>query len=482
MTELHELTATELLSAYRRKEASPVDAVTSCLDRIAAVDGSINAVLTLLADGATAAAVDSERRWLAGTARPLEGVPFGLKDIIATEGIRTTGGSSLYRDDVPSQDAALAARLSGAGGVLLAKLHTFEFACGGADNRTFGVCHNPWDVTRTTGGSSSGSGAAVAARELPLAIGTDTGGSIRIPAAYCGITGLKPTYGRVPRAGVMGLSWTLDHAGPMTRSVVDAARMLAVIAGADPRDPSCSSRPVPDYVAAAGTPVAGTRVGRPRGRFEDRIHPDVAAAFEASLADLAGLGVEIVDVELPDVDLAETSMWLIMYAEMLSLHADNVRFIEDRDSMGAGLLANGPYVTAADYLRAMRYRPVWQRQLGAAMEGLSALAVPGAVTVAPPLRGMLADLGDEEVDWLLVATRTCAPFNFSGSPALSIPCGFAGGMPASLQLVGHPHGEQALIALGAAYQDVTTHHTAAPAPAVAPAASPAVPDLQRSPA
>ena len=171
-----------------------------------------------------------------------------------------------------------------AGGILLAKLHTFEFACGGADNRTFGPCRNPWDLDRTTGGSSSGSGAAVAAREVPLAIGTDTGGSIRIPAAYCGITGLKPTFGRVPRHGVMGLSWTLDHAGPMTRSVPDAARMLAVIAGAHPGDPTSSTRPVPDYLAGLDAPVDGNAAGPGQGWFEDRMHPEVAAAYEAALA------------------------------------------------------------------------------------------------------------------------------------------------------------------------------------------------------
>jgi aspartyl-tRNA(Asn)/glutamyl-tRNA(Gln) amidotransferase subunit A len=236
--ELADLTASELLALYAAGSASPVDATQSCIDRIAAVDGPLNAVLLLLADSALEQARDSERRWRSGDARPLEGIPYGLKDIVATAGVTTTGGSALYRDSVPSEDAALAGRLSAAGGILLAKLHTFEFACGGADNRTFGPCRNPWDLARTTGGSSSGSGAAVAAREMPLAIGTDTGGSIRIPAAYCGITGLKPTYGRVPRHGVMGLSWTMDHAGPMTRSAEDAARMLAIIAGADRATPA----------------------------------------------------------------------------------------------------------------------------------------------------------------------------------------------------------------------------------------------------
>ncbi|MET0693815.1 MAG: amidase, partial [Propionibacteriaceae bacterium] len=218
---LADATATELLALYAAKEASPADAVQACLDRIDAVDPSLNAVLVPLGEAALAGAAESARRWADGTQRPLEGVPFGLKDIVSTAGITTTGGSALYRDNVPTTDAALAARLRDAGGLLLAKLHTFEFAMGGADNRTFGPARNPWDLTRTTGGSSSGSGAAVASGEVPLAIGTDTGGSIRLPAAYCGITGLKPTSGRGPRHGVRGRSWPLDPAGPMTRSVAD---------------------------------------------------------------------------------------------------------------------------------------------------------------------------------------------------------------------------------------------------------------------
>lgn len=478
MSELHELTATELIGLYTAGEASPVEAVRSCIERIGQVDGDLNAVLLLLADQALADATESERRWRAGTARALEGVPFGLKDIVATTGVTTTGGSALYRDDVPAEDAALAARLGAAGGVLLAKLHTFEFACGGADNRTFGVCRNPWDLARTTGGSSSGSGAAVAAREMPLAIGTDTGGSIRIPAAYCGITGLKPTYGRVPRHGVMGLSWTLDHAGPMTRSVADAALMLDVIAGHDPRDATSSVRPVPDHAAAAGRSVAGMRVGRPRGWFENPMHPEVAAAYEAAVTALAGTGVEVVDVDLPDADLAEASAWMIIYAEMLSLHAEVFHLLDERDAMGAGLLASGPFVQAQDYLRALRWRPAFQRQLATAMAGVDAIVVPGATTIAPPLDGLLADLGDEQVYWLDVATRTHAPFNFSGSPGLCLPAGLAQGMPVSMQLVGHPHGEPDLLALGAAFQDATDHHTAAPDVRGVPD----VPALERSPA
>lgn len=461
MSELADLTATELLALYATKEASPVEAVLSCIDRIEAVEERLNAVLVLLADSALTGAKDSAQRWAEGTQRALEGVPYGLKDIIATAGVTTTGGSALYRDNVPGEDAALATRLSDAGGLHLAKLHTFEFACGGAENRIFGPCQNPWDLSRTTGGSSSGSGAAVAAGELPLAIGTDTGGSIRIPAAYCGITGIKPTFGRVPRHGVMGLSWTLDHAGPMTRSVADAALMLGVIAGRDPRDPTSSSRAVPDYLASLGAPVEGMVVGRPRGWFEDIVQAEVLESFEVALAQLEPLGVRVVNIDIPDVDLWDVAAFSVMYAEMLSLHQHHAPDVENRDAMGAGALSASPYVNAVDYLRSLRYRPLAQGQLETAMDGLAALVVPGATTVAP----RLADISSTEssAHWLVTATRTSIPFNYTGNPGLCVPIGLADGLPVSLQLVGRPHDESTLFALGTAFQSATDYHLARPA-------------------
>ncbi len=459
---LADATAAELLAGYASGAFSPVDAVTACLDRIAATEPTLNAIITLLAEPALEAAADSAHRWASGTARALEGVPYALKDIIATAGIRTTGGSSLYLDHVPTETAAHAERLAAAGGVLLAKLGTFEFACGGADNGAFGRVHNPWDPPRTTGGSSSGSGAAVAAGMVPLAIGTDTGGSIRIPAAYCGITGIKPTYGRVPRHGVMGLSWTLDHAGPMTRSVTDAALMLSVIAGHDARDSSSSRQPVPDYVAALGREVAGTRLARPRGWFEDCFHPAFAAVFEEAVASLVALGCEIVDVEVPDVATATAAAWTICYAEMLSLHEAHLPTIAERDAMGAGLLGAAPFVTANDYLRAMRWRATFQQSLVDALGDCTAFVLPGATT-APPIMGeMLVDTGTERLDWLAVATRNHIPFNYAGVPALCVPCGFADGLPVSLQLVGRPHDDTSLFAVGAAYQAATVHHSVRP--------------------
>ncbi|QYN21595.1 amidase [Amycolatopsis sp. DSM 110486] len=464
MTDLADLTATELLAAFAAGTATPSEAVAACLARIEATDPGLNSIITLLADSARVKAAESDARWREGTARPLEGVPYGLKDIVATAGIRTTGGSALYRDHVPETDAVLAARLADAGGVLLAKLATFEFACGGAVNKTFGPTRNPWDPRRTTGGSSSGSGAAVAAGQVPLAIGTDTGGSIRIPSAFCGITGLKATYGRVPRHGVMGLSWTMDHAGPMTRSVADAALMLDVIAGPDPLDPTALPAQDSPFSAAVGRDVSGLRVARDRAFLEGDLHPAVAEAYESALGELTGLGVELVDVELPTFDLAAVAGWWIIYAEMLSLHEDHVSGIEDRDEMGASLLGAAPFVSAADYLRALRLRPVFQRELEAAMAGCAALVTPGLSALPPFIASeMTSDLGNREVPWLDAACRTSVPFNLTGSPALVVPSGEIGGLPGSLQFVGRPRDEATLFALGGAYQAATTHHLRRPA-------------------
>jgi len=461
MSGLADCTVEELLSRFAEGSATPSEALASCLERVAAVDDDINAVLEPTLEQASAAAEVSDRRWADGTQRRLEGVPFGVKDLIATEGIRTTGGSALFRDNVPGYDAAVVERLTSAGAVMVAKLQTMELACGGAENRTFGTSRNPWNRERTTGGTSSGSGAAVSAGELPFAIGTDTGGSIRIPAAYCGATGLKPTYGRVPRHGVMGLSWTLDHVGPITRTVEDAAHVLAAVAGRDDRDPTSSHRAVPDYRPAMGAPVEGLRVGRPRGWFEEIMEPIVADAFDRAVDEVAAMGVTVVDVDLPDVDIWDVASWTIVYTEALSYHQEYMYDVENRDAMLAGMLACSPYVHAVDYARALRYRRVAQGQLERAMEGLAALVVPGAISTAPPLGDVSGT--EESALWMLAATRTTLPFNFTGSPGLCVPAGLAGNLPTSLQFVGRPHDEATLFTLGSAFQRSTRHHLDRPA-------------------
>jgi aspartyl-tRNA(Asn)/glutamyl-tRNA(Gln) amidotransferase subunit A len=460
--DLADCTASELLGLYAAGEASPVEAVEAMLSRIDQVEPEINAVLTNLGEPALAQARESADRWAAGEAKSLDGVPFGLKDIIATEGVLTTGGSALYEDWVPSEGASLSDRMFDAGGILLAKLQTYEFACGGSFNKTFGIVRNPWDTERTTGGSSSGSAAAVAACEMPIAIGTDTGGSVRIPAAWCGTTGLMATFGRVPRHGVMGLSWTLDHAGPLTRSVADAAITLGVIAGHDHRDPTSSKRPVDDYLAACDSPVSGLRVGVPTNWFTEKVHPAVQAAFETSLEGLEAAGLVLVPVDLPTFDLVEIVGWTIMHGEMSSLHEGALHTLENRDAACADFYAFSPFVSASDYLKAMRVRPLIQKDVEVAFANCDVIATPGAPSIAPLLADMMCDVGDELIPWLDAAPRMTLPFNVTGNPALTVPAGFVDGLPVSLQLAGRPYDEATILAVGAAYERVAGHHLAVP--------------------
>jgi aspartyl-tRNA(Asn)/glutamyl-tRNA(Gln) amidotransferase subunit A len=464
VSDLSDCTASELLDLYRDGDASPVEAVTACLDRIDAVDDDVNAILLRLAEQAMAQAADSTQRWQRGEARPLEGVPFGLKDIIATAGVPTTGGSSLYRDWVPDESASLAERMLDAGGVLLAKLGTFEFAMGGPQNQPFGVVHNPWDLERSPGGSSTGSAAAVAAREMPIAIGSDTGGSIRIPAAWCGVVGVKATFGRVPRHGVMGLSWTCDHAGPLTRTVADAALTLGVISGYDARDATSSHAPVGDYVAACRRPVAGLRFGVPTNWFFDDVHPEVSAAFETAVATLEAAGMERVAVAIPMLEHVEAVGWTIIQAEIASLHEGHLPTIEDRDSQSITTLANAPFFAATDYLRALRVRSLIHADMESAFEQCDVLAIPGSSAVASPLATMLCDVGRAEpMHWMEVNARYTLPFNVTGQPALVMPMGFVDGLPVSLQIVGRPFDEETTFAVAAAYESVSRHHLVSPA-------------------
>jgi aspartyl-tRNA(Asn)/glutamyl-tRNA(Gln) amidotransferase subunit A len=417
------------------------------------------------AERALASAAAAERRWAAGgdPTRPLDGIPYALKDIIATAGVRTTGGSSIYGDWIPSESAALHERLEAAGGVLVAKLQTFAFAFGHEINTAFGEMRNPWDLARTAGGSSSGSGAALAAREVPLAVGTDTGGSIRIPAAFCGVTGLKPTFGRVPRHGVMPLAWTLDHAGPMARSVEDTARMLNVMAGKDQRDPTSAPAPVDDYLAALGGGVDGLRIGRPVDWFFDVVDPDVAAATDAAFTALASAGAKIVDVRLPQTHLAEAIGWIILFAEMASLHGVTFPRLDEYDLGFAERLVNAQFVSASDYLRCLRLRPLVQADYEAALDQVDALLMPAAPSSAPAFDGMMCRVGDEERSWLEICARNTFPFNVTGMPALVLPAGLDRfGLPVAIQVAARPYDESTCLRIGHVFQQLTDHHLAVP--------------------
>ncbi len=460
MSQLADLGVAELLDVFRTGQASPIDAVESCLDRIERLDGQVKSVLTLLPDLARKAAEESTARWMRGDPRPLEGVPYGLKDIIATAGIRTTGGSALYSTWLPSQNATLVDRLNDAGAVLTAKLYTFEFA-GGANATT---C-NPWDLERTAAGSSSGSATAVAARELPLTVGTDTGGSIAIPAAFVGISGLKPTYGRIPRTGIMPLSWTLDHAGPMTRSALDAALALQVMAGQDNGDPNSGSNPVPDYVASIDDGVKGLRVGVPSDWFFDICDPEIAEATHAAIRDLAGAGATVHEVALPSTHQVQLHAieLTVTYAEMTSLHSPTFSRLEEYGPEYQRLLTRGQFVQSADYLQALRARHLVQLDFERAFDDVDVVVVPGCVCVAPRHDRMVAKIGNQDMPLLEVVSRTTAVFDIVGLPTITIPSGLdREGLPMGVAIAARPYDEVTMFRAAHAYQQLTDHHKAMP--------------------
>ena len=450
------------------KQVSPVEVVRAHLDRIAAVDSKLRAFITVCADSALESARAAEADLMAGrVVGRLHGVPWAPKDLYSTRGIRTTGGSKILADSVPSEDSTVVARLARAGTILLGKLNMHEFAYGPEGlNAHYGDARNPWsaDAHRITGGSSSGSGAAVAAGLAPGSLGSDTGGSIRIPASLCGITGLKPTYGRVSRAGVLPLAWSMDHVGPMTRSARDCALMLSVIAGYDPADPTTSVLPVPDYSAALTGDVKGLRVGLLRAHFTDPAAADVRAAVEASAKQLEQAGAVVDEVNLTQVIHVATGSAAIVASEALAYHAPWMRSRpHDYQPDVRERLRLGAFVNGAHYVRAQQIRALVTREVDEALARRDVLLAPATPLIAPVLGEREAALGDGPSDVRAALLRCTRPFNFSGHPACAAPCGFTpGGLPIGLQIVGRPFDEATVLRVVDAYQRMTDWHTRRP--------------------
>jgi len=476
-TELHHLGITEASRLIERRQLSPVELTQAFLDRAQSLDPQLNAFLLSTADKALAQARDAEAEISAGRRRgALHGVPFALKDIFSTAGLRTTGHSRVCADVVPTHDAAAVTRLYEAGGVLLGKLATHEFAHGGPSfDLPWPPARNPWDTGRFTGGSSSGSGAAVAAGLTPAALGTDTGGSIRLPAALCGIAGLKPTYGLVSRRGVFPNSFTFDHAGPMAWTVADCAAVLAVIAGHDPGDPASVDRAVPDYAGSLGGDLRGMRIGIVRHFHETDIDttPEVVAAFETALDVLRSLGAAVEDVRLRPAKQYSDVKITIAESELFNVHAAALRarpgdFGEDflGRVLGAALISGADYMDAQRERRLMlaELRPVWQR--------CNALVTPTAPGPAPAFGEW------RTVNFLQKASFT-TPWNVSGGPALSQCMGFSdAGLPLALQVAGRPFDDATVLRIGHAYERATGWRDRRPAlvPGAVPPKLPAVPD------
>jgi aspartyl-tRNA(Asn)/glutamyl-tRNA(Gln) amidotransferase subunit A len=463
-----DLTLAELAAAIAARKVSAVEATGACLDRIARLDGRLRAFITLDADRALARARALDADLAAGRRQgPLHGVPLAYKDLCHVRGLPTSCGTKTAEYFASDVECSAVARLSAAGAVTLGKLNMSELALGPfGDNPHHGDVDNPYKRGHVAGGSSSGSGAAVAARLVFGALGSDTGGSIRLPAACCGIVGIKPTYGRVSRAGAMPLSWSLDHLGPMTRTVRDGALMLELVAGADPLDATSSPRPVGALVAALERSPAGLRVGLPENYYFEGVLPEVRAAVEGAARTLASLGASVRPVRLPDpaalIDVAN----ILARSESAAIH---VRVARERPhELGAAVrsrLEVGFHISAHDYLQAGRLRARLTREFVAEVfEEVDAVLAPTIPEPAPALSDVTGGSVDEIVRRMGRFSRLTRPFNVLGVPVVALPCGFsADGRPLSMQIVGRPFDEATVLRLAHACEQAGDRRTRTPA-------------------
>ena len=452
---LYFLSMREAGDLLRGGELSPVELLRACLERIEATDGRLHSFVTLTADAAMAQARTAEAEMRRGEYRgPLHGIPFALKDLYDTAGIRTTSGSYVDLERVPQVDATTTARLKAAGGVLVGKLAMHEFALGGPDWSTpFEPACNPWNLAHITGGSSSGSGSAVAAGQVLGALGSCTGGSIRGPASLCGIVGLKPTYGRVSRFGVVTLSWSQDHAGPMTWTVEDTAYMLQAIAGYDPKDPTSSRAPVPDYAASLREGIRGVSIGLPRHYFFDpdpSVSPEVVSVVERAVTELEGLGASVREVSLPSLDYVRAANSVIMVSEAYAYHEANLKSRPEKfGDIVRSRFRTGGLLSAGDYLQAQRARTWARREFAEVMRTVDLLVTPTMTQPAPAFEGY-------DPASTIRGRSFTAPFNVTGLPAISVPCGFTeSGLPIGMQIAGKPFDEPGVIQAAYTYQQHT---------------------------
>jgi aspartyl-tRNA(Asn)/glutamyl-tRNA(Gln) amidotransferase subunit A len=451
-TPLHELSIAEAGRRLRSGALSSMALTQHSLARIAALDGRLHSFVLLTKERALADAERADRELRSGIDKgPMHGIPYALKDIYGTAGIRTTCHSKLLIDNVPNDDSAVEARFKAGGAVLLGKLATHEFALGGPSfDLPFPPARNPWHLDHFTGGSSSGSGAAVAAGLVRTAMGSDTGGSIRGPAFYCGTVGLKPTYGRVSRRGVFPLSYTLDHCGPLTWTVEDAALTMQVIAGHDPLDPASADLPVPDFASDLGRDLSGLKLAYPRTFFatQEDLTPEVLASLDAAVGVLVNLGAKVEEIVLPDFELFNACGRVILTAEAYAIHEndlltrplDYARYTYQRMILGAGL-------SAADLTQALRLRRELSEVVNAGVLGnFDAIVTANGLSPAPRIDAFPADVP-------VKMTLQTMPFNVTGNPTLAVPTGFSkSGLPLGMQIVGRAFDEPTVLRIGAAYE------------------------------
>ncbi|MEU4954369.1 amidase [Streptomyces lavendulae] len=447
-----ELPLAAAADAIRARRMSPVELVDSVLDRIDKTEPHLGAYVTIVAEQARRAAGEAEHEVAHGRYRgPLHGIPMGLKDLIDVSGMATTASSRVRAGHRATADSTVAARLDAAGAILLGKTHTHEFAFGLTTPQT----RNAWNRDRVAGGSSGGSAVAVASGAATFALGTDTGGSIRVPAALNGVVGLKPTYGLVPRHGITSLSWSLDHVGPLTRTVEDAALVLTALTGRDPRDPASLSVPASDYRPAAGTDLTGLRIGLPRTYYFDNVDPHVEAAVRRAIGRLEALGARLVEVDIPMTRYIQATQWGLMVPEAGAYHEGSLRTVPELYQEDVRILLEASeLMSAGDYVRAQRSRTLMRAEWARMLEEVDVIAAPSV-----PMPAVGAD--EETVTWpdgtveavSDAYVRLSAPANITGVPALTVPVGHdPAGMPIGMQLLGRPLGEPTLLRVGHAYE------------------------------
>jgi len=463
------LSLTEVAQAIAQKRFSSREVTKSCLDRIAQWQPRLNAFLAIEADEALAAADAADAALAKGSARgALHGVPLAHKDMYYDAGKIVTCGSKIRREFVATSTSTALQRLKDAGTIRLGSLQMVELAYGPTGHNThYGAVHNPWGLDHITGGSSSGSGSAVAARLTFAALGSDTGGSIRMPAHFCGVTGLKTTYGRISRAGAMPLSQSLDTVGPLARTAEDCALLLGLMAGADPKDPTATAEPVPDYMAATRESITGLTIGVPSAFYVDDLDPEVARILDETMAVLKREGADIVQVELPDQRQLTAACQLVLAVEASAFHKRWL--IERPQDYGPQVLMrlqNGLAIPGVSYLEAMRWRGPALAAFLAAVAGVDAVIAPVAPVAAPTLAESDVGNSPDAESVIQRLTRFTRPINYLGLPSLAIPSGFTkNGLPVGMQLIGRSFDEAMLLRIGAAFQRATDFHERVPEPA-----------------
>lgn len=453
------LSLEKLSTLIRDRRLSPVELTEALLRRIEKLNPAFNAYITLLGDQAIEQAREAERSIMGGQYRgTLHGIPVSVKDLFFTRGVRTTAGSKIFDEFVPDYDATVVERLRAAGAIILGKTTLHELAYGiTSNNPHYGPVRNPWRTSQIPGGSSGGSGAAVAAAMCSASIGSDTGGSIRIPAAFCGVAGLKPTFGRVSRFGAVPLGWTLDHVGPLARMVWDVAAVTQAISGPDPRDENCVNAQPPELLRGIGNGIRGMVIGVPENYFFDKLAMDVENAMNDAIRVLTELGARPEPVRLPGIDDAIALSRLILLAEASAVHIKHLRARpQDIGADVRALLEQGACIVATDYLNAQRARRRFMAEVDSVLRKVAVIITPTTPVTAAAIGDTTVTVNGATEDVRLASTRLVRAWNLTGLPVLSVPCGFdRRGLPIGLQIVGRAFDEATVLRVGHAYESAT---------------------------